>query len=272
MQYAQTFALVSAALATLAAAQPHVHQHAHLHHAREAEPVAEAEAEAQNFGNRPTAWTTLQMSDVVVTHTQTQTAGQQQQTVTAAAQTTPAAHKASAKQTTVATSVRQSAAASSAHSSAKASSSSTIPSSNGSPTVKIINQCDNDIWIGEGNNDMQSLAAGASPFQTPLAGTSISWKMGFASNASWTGENAEIEFTVTGSNNMTYDLSLQKGNPFVKYGQKLELSDSSCQPIHCLPNQTPCPNAYNTEEDNSKVGQPSLPCSKASIVFTACSG
>ena len=137
--------------------------------------------------------------------------------------------------------------------------------------LSIVNKCSSQIFISQGNNAAQPLAAGQT-FSTAISGGDQTYKMGYTAGAMWESQIAQVEFTAQGSS-YSYDLSLQKGNPFGPKGQSLVPSsvDGSCKAVQCAANQFPCPNAYNTEADNNVTPSPTHNCSAGtSLVYTAC--
>lgn len=137
--------------------------------------------------------------------------------------------------------------------------------------LSIVNKCSAQIFISQGNNAAQPLAAGKT-FTVGISGGDQTYKMGYTADAMWKAQIAQVEFTSQGAA-YSYDLSLQKGNPFKDQGQSLEPSTSSasCIPVKCAAGQFPCPNAYNTDADNNKSPQPTHNCpASTNLVFTAC--
>lgn len=223
--------------------------------------------------------------------TQTQQAAQQVQTQAAAQPATAATSEPVATQEAVATAKRpQSSAnasagtpaqstggASPSQSTPKASPSSGSSGSSGGAGVTVVNSCSETIYVtvsqNGGNGSPQAVPKGGSP-HFPLSGSDMNLKIG-PQQSVFSGNIAQVEYTVGSS--ISWDLSLIDGNPFKAQGTSLVPSGSNlsgnCKAVHCTPGAASCPNAYNSNADNSLAVQPTLTCPVGTaLTFTACSG
>ena len=158
-----------------------------------------------------------------------------------------------------------------------AQSSSTSGSSKGGAGITVVNSCSKTIYItvsqNGGNKPAQAVAPGSSP-NFPIAGSDMNLKIGYTQDV-FSGNIAQAEYSVVGGS-MSWDLSLIDGNPFKAEGTSLVPSGgsgSTCIPVHCPPGAATCPNAYNSNADNSLAKQPTWTCpSGTALTFTACSG
>ena len=84
-------------------------------------------------------------------------------------------------------------------------------------------------------------------YQTPEgSGVSIKINNGDQNNI------VQFEYTIDPDMSMVfYDLSLVNGNPLRDFFQTIVPDDTTCPSITCQPGQVPCPDAYNSPDENS---------------------
>lgn len=258
MQFFKAIALVGAALASVAQAAPAAPNH------------GAGNPWGQQQTTSPATATAVQTAAQTSAEAQTQAAG------AATAKSPDATQEASAS--AVKSAGTASSPSKATASAAQPSSSSGSTSSSGGQGVTVLNSCSETIYVtvsqGGGNGNAQPVSKGGSS-HFPLSGSDMNLKIGPQQDV-FSGNIAQVEYSISGSS-MSWDLSLINGNPFKAQGTSLVPSGSNlsgnCKAVHCAPGAATCPNAYNSNADNSLSVQPTLTCpTGTALTFTACSG